>query len=131
GGMLWEKPQIRFLKPKSMEPVEILEEVEILIKGMEMALTSCPVFPVSLMTDELREISMGMKGKIRLKLEQAKCVVLFDAATAPESMEDFQTNSCGLSKLVPRHKRTASFLLVVLSGTSARDAPISRCLECS
>ncbi|XP_048225675.1 uncharacterized protein LOC8279583 isoform X2 [Ricinus communis] len=132
GGMLWEKPQIRFLKPKSMEPVEILEEVEILIKGMEMALTSCPVFPVSLMTDELREISMGMKGKIRLKLEQAKCVVLFDAATAPESMEELSDKLLWTLKTgaTTQEELPAFFLLYCLELLQG-DAPISRCLECS
>ncbi|KAJ4704728.1 p-hydroxybenzoic acid efflux pump subunit aaeB [Melia azedarach] len=83
-GMPWERPQMRFLKPKCIDPREKLQELEVPIRGMELALTSCPSFPVGMIDEELRDVLHSLKADIGLKLEQVKCYASFDATTAPE-----------------------------------------------
>ncbi|KAK2657924.1 hypothetical protein Ddye_010976 [Dipteronia dyeriana] len=88
-GMLWERPQSRFLKHNYIDPTEKLQELEIPIKGMELALTSCPSFPVRLIDQELRDVLQFFKEEvISLKLEEAKCYASFDATTAPETKKE-------------------------------------------
>lgn len=82
--MLWERPQIRFSKPNHLNPGKKLQELEIPIRGMELALNSCRCFPVGMIDEELRDASETLKAQIGLKLEQVKCYEPFDATTAPE-----------------------------------------------
>lgn len=78
--MAWEKPQIRKLNPG-----ENLQDIEILMKGLEIALDSCPSFPVSMIDEGIKQALLDMKGKIGLKLQNAKFFAPFDATTAPEA----------------------------------------------
>ncbi|KAG6769445.1 hypothetical protein POTOM_025081 [Populus tomentosa] len=80
GGMACEKPQIRKLNPG-----ENLQDIEILMKGVEIALDSCTSFPVSMIDEGIKQALLDMKGKIGLKLQNAKCFAPFDATTAPEA----------------------------------------------
>ncbi|KAL9398666.1 hypothetical protein Peur_007627 [Populus x canadensis] len=80
GGMACEKPQIRKLNPG-----ENLQDIEILMKGVEIALDSCPSFPVSMIDEGIKQALLDMKEKIGLKLQNAKCLAPFDATTAPEA----------------------------------------------
>ncbi|KAG5550174.1 hypothetical protein RHGRI_015208 [Rhododendron griersonianum] len=80
----WERHQIR-QKPHFRKPGDRLQDIEILIRGMEMALTCCSSFPISFIDEELQEILLAMEGQIGQKLEQVKCIpTLLDASTAPE-----------------------------------------------
>ncbi|GLT38903.1 hypothetical protein SLA2020_131190 [Shorea laevis] len=87
-GMMWERPHLRFRKPNCMDPGEKLQDMEILIRGMELALTSCASFPVDMIDEMMRDFLQNAKVQIRLKLEQAKCSAPFDATTAPETKEE-------------------------------------------
>ena len=78
--MACEKPQIRKLNPG-----ENLQDIEILMKGVEIALDSCPSFPVSMIDEGIKQALLDMKGKIGLKLQNGKCLTPFDATTAPEA----------------------------------------------
>ncbi|KAF7144205.1 hypothetical protein RHSIM_Rhsim05G0189900 [Rhododendron simsii] len=80
----WERPQIR-PKPHFRKPGDILEDIEIQIRGMEMALTCCSSFPITFINEELQEILLAMKGQIGQKLEQVKCIpTLLDASATLE-----------------------------------------------
>ncbi|OMO66232.1 Para-hydroxybenzoic acid efflux pump subunit AaeB/fusaric acid resistance protein [Corchorus capsularis] len=83
--MLWEKPRFRFSKPKKLDPGEKLGEMEMPIRGMELALTTCTTFPIRMIDEELKRVLQVWKKQIGLKLEQAKCSMPFDVATAPET----------------------------------------------
>jgi hypothetical protein len=78
--MACEKPQIRKLNAG-----ENLQDIEILMKGVEIALDSCPSFPVSMIDEGIKQALLDMKGKIGLKLQNGKCLTPFDATTAPEA----------------------------------------------
>lgn len=112
--MLWERPQIRFFKPNCLNPREKLQELEIPIRGMELALNSCRSFPVGMIDEELRDVLETSKAQIDLKLEQAKCYASFDATTAPEIK-----NEC-----------TDKSLLTLGTISSTEDAPASFFFYC-
>jgi hypothetical protein len=78
--MACEKPQIRKLNAG-----ENLQDIEILMKGVEIALDSCPSFPVSMIDEGIKQALLDMKGKIGLKLQNGKCLTPFDATRAPEA----------------------------------------------
>ena len=64
---------------------EKLREMEIPIRGMEIAVTSCHSFPIGMVDEaELRNVIKSLKEQIGLNLEQAKWSVCFGATTAPE-----------------------------------------------
>ncbi|KAE8099424.1 hypothetical protein FH972_017408 [Carpinus fangiana] len=83
-GMLWERPSLPFFRANCMDLGEMLQEMEIPIRGMEIALTSCQSFPVSIEgEEELRNVLRSLTEQMR-KLEQAKCFVSFGATAAQE-----------------------------------------------
>ncbi|KAJ7972538.1 p-hydroxybenzoic acid efflux pump subunit aaeB [Quillaja saponaria] len=106
-GMLWERPQVRFFKPKSVNPGQKLQDMEISVRGMDIALTYFPSFPVGVIDDEFKHVLLGLTEQISLKLEQAKRSAPFDATTAPESekIENLETIFMPLKDL------SASFFL--------------------
>lgn len=89
--MLWERPQMKFLKRNCIDQGENLQHIEIPIKGMEMALT-CISCPVSMMGEELREVSRNLEVHIGQKFKQAEFSMPFDA-TASERRGEFLDRS--------------------------------------
>ncbi|KAB5552029.1 hypothetical protein DKX38_009340 [Salix brachista] len=79
GGMVCEKSQIR-----KLDPGENLQDIEILMKGVEIAVDSCPSFPLRMIDEGIEQVLLDVKGKIGLKLQNAKCLAPFVATTAPE-----------------------------------------------
>ncbi|XP_035544987.1 uncharacterized protein LOC109006791 isoform X2 [Juglans regia] len=86
-GVLWERPQRKFLKRSCIDPVEKLQLMEIPIRGMEMALANSTDTD-SMMNEELREVLGCLKVQLGQKFEQAKGSVPFDSTTATETMEE-------------------------------------------
>ncbi|XP_030475622.2 uncharacterized protein LOC115692801 [Syzygium oleosum] len=87
-GVSWERPGIRFLKPNYVNLGERLQEIELPLRGMEMALNSCSSFPIGMADQELQKASPKIKLHLRQKLEQARCFAPCDATTAPETEGD-------------------------------------------
>lgn len=82
--MKWIRPQLICLKANYMDLGKKLQDMEIPLRGMEIALSFCTSFPVGMIDDELKHVLQSFKSQIGLKLEQAKCSAPFDATTAPE-----------------------------------------------
>ncbi|CAN1275204.1 hypothetical protein LINPERPRIM_LOCUS15632 [Linum perenne] len=94
GGMKWERPQLKFLRPKlCVDPAASLNDVQTAVRGMELALSYVRSFPIAVMDDELKEESVRLRARMGLKLEQAKCLTSSDSTTAPETTGDF-SNGC-------------------------------------
>ncbi|KAG2685817.1 hypothetical protein I3843_10G136200 [Carya illinoinensis] len=93
-GVLWERPQRKFLKRSCIDPVEKLQLMEIPIRGMEMALANSHISGTnstdtnSMMNEELREVLGCLRVQLGQKFEQAKGSVPFDSTTATETMEE-------------------------------------------
>ncbi|KDP35612.1 hypothetical protein JCGZ_09050 [Jatropha curcas] len=131
-GIIWEKPQINFSKPNCIDPVQVLQQLEIPIKGMEIALTSRSAFPVSVINEGLTEVLLSMKGKIGLKLEQAKCFAPFDATTEPETTGEFSDNPLwSRTTIAANHEELPDFFFLYCMELLQWDSHISRSPECT
>ncbi|KAL4302744.1 hypothetical protein GQ457_10G010750 [Hibiscus cannabinus] len=87
GSMEWEKLPFKFLRPYYMNSGEKLREIEMALRGMEIALESVPSFPEKLMVDggELKDGLLGIEDHISLTIKQAKSFIPGDPLTVPES----------------------------------------------
>ncbi|TXG58579.1 hypothetical protein EZV62_016408 [Acer yangbiense] len=130
-GMLWERPQIRFLKHNYIDPTEKLQELEIPIKGMELALTSCPSFPVGLIDQELRDVLQFLKEQVSLKLEQAKCYASFDATTAPETKKECIDKPLWTFKTISSTEDVPAFFFFYCLELLRNGLPIAPNIACS
>ncbi|XP_030542517.1 uncharacterized protein LOC115749720 [Rhodamnia argentea] len=87
-GVSWERPGLGFLNPNYVNLGKRLREIELPLRGMEMALNSCSSFPIGMADQELQKASPKIKLHLRQKLEQARCFAPCDATTAPETKGD-------------------------------------------
>ncbi|KAI9085756.1 hypothetical protein K1719_032170 [Acacia pycnantha] len=103
-GMRWERPQMRDFNDK-------LQDKEIPLRGMDIALSSCTSVPVGSIDEELRGVLLDYRGRLSLQLnKQASCFASFDATTAPESRNKENSNSFPLPL---KHLPTSFFLYCV------------------
>ncbi|XP_016487715.1 uncharacterized protein LOC107807790 [Nicotiana tabacum] len=93
----WEKPWLRFLSPCFTDPGHGLHDIESPMKGMEMALTSCPCFLTRMIDEELISASHRVLQLLALKLEQARCFLPSHSMVAPETEEEFESMFSSLS----------------------------------
>ncbi|MCD7447022.1 hypothetical protein HAX54_021655 [Datura stramonium] len=71
GGLMWETPWILFFKSCSEFPGDNeIHNMEITIRGMEIALTSCPSFSTGLVNEELKGALLQMSEQIGRKSKQ-------------------------------------------------------------
>ncbi|GMH07419.1 hypothetical protein Nepgr_009259 [Nepenthes gracilis] len=81
----WEKLPIKILKPPNcMEPGEKFQAVEILLRGLETALTSSS-FPFGRMDEELKDRVNRLEEHVSLTLKQKGSCLPLDSSTVPES----------------------------------------------
>ncbi|KAK4755202.1 hypothetical protein SAY87_008959 [Trapa incisa] len=92
-GMIWERPDIQLLRQNYKRLAERFQEMELPIRGMELALNSCSSFPTPTVDEELRSMLTQQKLVMARILEQAKCLAPFDATTAPETVDDSNKKS--------------------------------------
>ncbi|KAL4310477.1 hypothetical protein GQ457_01G017720 [Hibiscus cannabinus] len=124
-GVLWEKPWLRFLKPERSEPREKLQEMNMPIQGMELALTTCSSFPVKIMDEELQGAVQTAKKQIALKLEQVMLSMPFDAATAPETKGEYTNRSSWTRKAVSTNHEDLSPFFFLYCMELHQDGPDS------
>ncbi|XP_062094351.1 uncharacterized protein LOC133800410 [Humulus lupulus] len=88
GGMAWERPQIKLLTLNWKNLGEKLQEMQLFMRGMEIALSYCTNFSTGIADEEFKQVLQNLKAQICLKLEHAKCFLAFDATTAPVGKVD-------------------------------------------
>lgn len=72
GGLMWETPWIRFFKSCSEIPGDNeIQNMELTIRGMEIALTSCPSFSTGLVNEELKGALLHISEQICRISDQA------------------------------------------------------------
>ncbi|KAL9275788.1 hypothetical protein AKJ16_DCAP23447 [Drosera capensis] len=80
GGMLWEMPHLRLVRPDFKHPAEKLQEIEVSLRGMEMALTSRTQKPKDAVDEELKDELKAMAKQLTQKLEQNKVSLPFSSS---------------------------------------------------
>ncbi|KAK2975093.1 hypothetical protein RJ640_014455 [Escallonia rubra] len=127
GGVLLERPRIRDLKHDIINPGARLQEMETSIRGMEIALTSCPSFPLDMMDQGLTNILIHAGVQLGLKLEQAKCFLPNNAMTVPETKEELLDKSLRcLTRISPTKKDLPAFFFLFCLQLLLTDSNITR-----
>ncbi|KAJ4725848.1 p-hydroxybenzoic acid efflux pump subunit aaeB [Melia azedarach] len=70
--MKWERLPFKFMRPYYMNPGEMLQDVQLPLRGMEMAVTGILSFPVQMLDGELKEVLLPLEERIALSLKKAK-----------------------------------------------------------
>ncbi|KAK4272701.1 hypothetical protein QN277_021219 [Acacia crassicarpa] len=91
-GLRWERPRVTLLtsNPKCVDQEEHLQNVELPLRGIEIALSYCSAFPLEAVDQDLKCILLDYKDQVTQKLDQqAKCfAALSEAATVPDSNKE-------------------------------------------
>lgn len=86
--MKWERLPINFFKPHYMNLGERLQEVDINLKGMELALSCTKSFPINTLDQDLKHGLNTLEEHVNLTLKNAKHNYLGGGSlTVPESNE--------------------------------------------
>ncbi|XP_050382849.1 uncharacterized protein LOC126799651 [Argentina anserina] len=75
--LVWERPEIRILNPSCIDLEKRLQAIEVPLRGMEVALTSFPSFPVAMIDKVQRDAFTDIKSLICHKLEQLERISPF------------------------------------------------------
>lgn len=113
--MQWEIPPFRFLKPYCMKPGDILQDTEIPLRGMDIALNTIPSFPAPILNQDLKDSLLKLEDRIDLTLRQIYNTSLpYDSSTAPESnAHNSATKSLQtLCSISPTHKDLPSLFFL-------------------
>ncbi|KAF7818510.1 p-hydroxybenzoic acid efflux pump subunit aaeB [Senna tora] len=113
-GMHWERPRMRVLDPNYIDPEQKLHDMEIPVRGMDIALSSCASFPVGVIDEELRGVLLDCRGKLGLKSDKKAS---FNESTPPESKNKQDLNNFPWSlknlSIAYKHLPTSFFLYCV------------------
>ncbi|XVF68728.1 hypothetical protein PTKIN_Ptkin11bG0025000 [Pterospermum kingtungense] len=114
GSIKWEKLPFKFLRPYYMNSGEKLQDIEVALRGMEIALESNASFPGRLMLDgELKEGLLRLEDHISLTIKQAKSFLPGDSLTVPESnTEDIMKFLQTLQTIPPTHQDLPSYFFL-------------------
>ncbi|XP_024191216.1 uncharacterized protein LOC112195094 [Rosa chinensis] len=75
--LVWERPDIRILKPSCTDLEKKLQDIDVPLRGMEVALTCCPSFPVAMIDKVPKDAFTNIKSHIIHKLEQLERISPF------------------------------------------------------
>ncbi|XP_027343394.1 uncharacterized protein LOC113855964 [Abrus precatorius] len=81
-GMQWERFPTKIFRSHSLSPIERLQEVDMTVRGMELALTCTNPFPINIPNEDLRHGLNSLEEHISLTIKHAK---LGGSPTVPES----------------------------------------------
>ncbi|PON58966.1 P-hydroxybenzoic acid efflux pump subunit [Parasponia andersonii] len=84
----WERPPLKCLKPCSlmMNPGDKMQDLELPLRGLELALKNTPSFPVKILNGELKDGLFSMENNMNLGTYGG--IQLNDSFTVPESVEE-------------------------------------------
>ncbi|XP_060201865.1 uncharacterized protein LOC132630295 [Lycium barbarum] len=83
-GLQWEKPWLRYLNPYFADPGHGFQNMEISMKGLEVASTSCPSFPTRMIDKELFKVSHHVMMFLGEKMGQDRSSLPHHSATEME-----------------------------------------------
>ncbi|KAM5583724.1 hypothetical protein ABKV19_003546 [Rosa sericea] len=123
--MQWERLPLQFLRHSNVNPGDRLQGLEIPLKGMEMALSSTPSFPVGGVDGELKS---GLLKLVEKQLSLNRSIPCEDAIPVPESKPEIDIRCLQTLQTIPQtHQDLPLFFFLFcisllhgnLSGTSS------------
>ncbi|XVE79612.1 hypothetical protein DITRI_Ditri14bG0072300 [Diplodiscus trichospermus] len=114
GSVIWEKLPFKFLSHYYTNSGEKLQDMEMALRGMEIALENVPSFPGRLTLDgELKDGLLRLEDHICLTIKKAKSFLPGDSLTVPESnAEDIMKFLQTLQTIPPTHQDLPSFFFL-------------------
>ncbi|XP_050370749.1 uncharacterized protein LOC126788781 [Argentina anserina] len=97
--MQWERLPLKFLRHSNANPADRLQALEIPLKGMEMALSSTPSFPVGVADGELKSCLLKL-AKDQMSLNRS--IPCEDAVTVPESNPEVDIRCLQALQTIPQ-----------------------------
>ncbi|CAN4116927.1 unnamed protein product [Withania somnifera] len=95
-GLQWEKPWLRYLNPNYTDPGHGFQNMDIAMKGMEVALTSCPSFPTRMIDKELFKVARHVMMFLGQTIGQDRSFLPHNSVTALETEMEFEKESSRL-----------------------------------
>ncbi|KAM3325413.1 hypothetical protein P3S67_000538 [Capsicum chacoense] len=92
-GLQWEKPWLRYLNPYYTDPGQGFQNMDIAMKGMEVAITSSPSFPTRMIDKELFKVTHHVMMFLGQKLGQERSFLPHNSVTALETVGKFEESS--------------------------------------
>ncbi|KAK1403584.1 ATP-dependent Clp protease proteolytic subunit-related protein 1, chloroplastic [Heracleum sosnowskyi] len=115
-GLPWER-HVRDLRCHPNIPGYQLQDIEAAIRGMEMALISCPLFPVSVIDQELNRSLQGMDIQLGLKLGEAPGHLSKEAITILDTKNEYFNKAIqSLAKFSPTEEQLPTTFLLFCMG---------------
>ncbi|KAI3732818.1 hypothetical protein L1987_64027 [Smallanthus sonchifolius] len=111
--MKWETLPINFLKPYCMKTAEKLQDTEMPIQGMLIALSNIHSFPPQILDQDLQDHLHKLQENITHTFDHLKSCMPFDLATFPES--NLENPILSLHSFPQTHKDLASFFFLFCS----------------
>ncbi|XP_071741045.1 uncharacterized protein [Rutidosis leptorrhynchoides] len=111
--MKWETLPIKFLKPYCFNTSEKLQDIEMPIQGLQIALNTFQTFPPQIVNHDLKNYLHKLQESITLTFDQLKSCMPFDLATFPES--NLESLTISLNSFPQSHKDLSSFFFLFCS----------------
>ncbi|KAI3750037.1 hypothetical protein L2E82_20661 [Cichorium intybus] len=108
----WETLPIKLLKP-CVNTVEKLQDIEMPIQGLQMALCHIHSFPPQILDQDLKDNLHKLQENILLTFDQLKSCMPFDLATFPET--NLENPMLSLHSFPQTHKDLSSFFFLFCS----------------
>ncbi|CAM8930172.1 unnamed protein product [Rhodiola kirilowii] len=122
-GMALERAMVRFMKPSTVKPGGRLENIEVPLRGMEMAMNwrKSP----KMINQGIIDTVKNMEGHIDIKLQQVRFLMPFDATTAPENkVETPRQPLINLASISPTVKDLPVFFIIFCMRLLQDDFPV-------
>ncbi|XP_038717511.1 uncharacterized protein LOC120010750 [Tripterygium wilfordii] len=122
--MKWEKLPFNFLRSYYINPSQKLQELEIPLRGMEMALTATTTsFPARMLDTQIKDSLLRLEKHISLTLNRVRNGLASDSITVPESNTDEIMNCLDAIQITPTTNEDLSslfflFCIKLLQGKS-------------
>lgn len=121
--MAWERSMVRFMKPSAVKPGDRLQNLEIPLRGMEMAMNS-KTSPKAISQSVIDSVK-NMEVQIGLKLEQVRFLMPCDATTAPDTKPESPSNPVlNLASISPSEKDLPVIFLLFCMRLLQDDFPV-------
>lgn len=123
-GLQWEKPWLRYLNPNFTEPGLGFQNMDISMKGMEVALTSCPSFPTRMIDKELFKVTHHVMMFLGQIMGQDRSFFQQNSITGMETEGEFEKYSSSHSNepILPRKQDQAALFFLSCFRMCASDS---------
>ncbi|KAL9150410.1 hypothetical protein ABFS82_12G166400 [Erythranthe guttata] len=86
-GMKWERPWSRYLEPNKVSPGEILQNVELQMRGIEYSLVSSPAQTID--QENISNVLQGLSIQLEKRIEQLTCSSPYNSSKESETRGEF------------------------------------------